>query len=167
MTSQPAFERTDDAVFAAIETEGGYSRPPGGSEAPQPDSSPSKMIIPFIPARMKKSGCHPGMRIPARHPRPFAEGTIHTCQREIRQRSSAPCRFRQDMIYVKRRCLPDAGKTTVFAAAQGALDDSLAQHRWHRHGSAFACLQLSTQLEDRKGGCHMDEALRLTLFGSC
>ncbi len=93
-------------MLGAVECERTDGRPSAGRDSHDLAAVPSEMMIPLLLAWVEESHRDAGRGIARGLPRSFTQRTMHAREREIGERGGAAGRDGNDMIHMKRGCLP-------------------------------------------------------------
>lgn len=121
MASEAGLKGADDAVFTAVEGEGGDSGAARRGDALKEASRPSEVKIPSVPARVEERDGLAGLRVSPCLFCSFAKGAMDAGEGEVWQDVPAARGPGCDMVDVEGGGLTLAGESTVFTAAGGTL----------------------------------------------
>lgn len=133
VASETGLEGADDAVFAAVEGEGGDGGAACRGDALEETSRPAEVMIPTVSAGMEEWRGVTGLRVFARLSGSLAQGAMDAGEGKVGQDGAATRSLGRDVVYMKGGGLALAGESAVFAAVSGTVRHATAQCEGHRH----------------------------------
>ena len=133
MPAEHGFERTNDLMLRAVESQRIYRRPSGGGDSHGLAASPAKVMVPLFVARVEQPHHKTGRGIARRLPCSFAQRAMDAGQRQIRECCGASGHHGHHMIHMKGGSLSEVRESAVFAAVSRTRHHAPTETGGHSH----------------------------------